>query len=266
MGIHLRGVSALKAIILAGGLGTRMREETEFRPKPMVEVGGKPIIWHIMKHLEVHGIREFIIAAGYKADVIKQYFLDYDARNNDFTIELGKKGAIHFHNNHKESDWVVTVADTGPNTHTGGRIARAARYLDDSPFMVAYGDGVANVDVSALLDFHQQQQTLATATVVRPPSRYGVLDVHSNGRVGLFQEKPQLEGWINIGFFILQPEVLSYLTGDFPFETGPLTQLASEGQLSAFKHDGFWRPMDTYRESQDLNNLWDLGKAPWKTW
>lgn len=243
-----------------------MREETEFRPKPMVEIGGRPVLWHIMKQLDTHGIREFIIAAGYKAEIIKQYFLDYDARNNDFTVELGKKGALTFHNDHEESDWVVTVADTGPSTMTAGRIAKVAKYLDDSPFMVTYGDGVSDVDIRAVVDFHQSHKNLATATVVRPPSRYGILNVDAEGNVGRFEEKPQLQGWINIGYFVLQPEVLGYLNSDCAFEAGPLTQLASDGQLSAFRHAGFWRPMDTYRESQELNELWNRNEAPWKTW
>ena len=256
----------MKAIILAGGLGTRLREETEFRPKPMVEVGGRPILWHIMKHLGSHGITSFIVAAGYRADVIKQYFLDYDARNNDFTIELGRQGSLRIHGDHEESNWTVTVTDSGPDTLTAGRVLRSARYLDDGPFMVTYGDGVSDVDVTSLINFHKSSGTLATVTTVQPTSRFGVLDISNDGRVVSFREKPQLDGWINIGFFVLEQPVLEFLDDALPLETVPLARLAGLGQLSAFRHRGFWQPMDTYRESQFLNQLWASGDAPWKTW
>lgn len=232
----------------------------------MVEVGGRPVLWHIMKHLGVHGIDEFIIAAGYKAELIKQYFLDYDARNNDFTIELGKRGALRFHGNHEESDWTVTVADTGPATLTGGRVLRASRYLDASPFMVTYGDGLANVDVGSLLEHHRRHGRLATVTTVQPTSRFGVLDTDEDGHVTAFREKPQLEGWVNIGFFVFEPDALRYLQDDCPLETTPLERLAEASELSAFQHRGFWQPMDTYRESQMLNEMWESGSPPWKTW
>jgi glucose-1-phosphate cytidylyltransferase len=232
----------------------------------MVEIGGRPILWHIMKHLGSHGVTDFIVAAGYRSEVIKQYFLDYDARNNDFTITLGARESLHFHGDHEETDWTVTVADTGPDTLTAGRVIRAARYLDGSPFIVAYGDGVADVDVTALLRFHRESGTLATVTTVQPTSRYGVLDMSADGRVVSFREKPQLDGWINIGYFVFEPEVLSHLTDGLPLETEPLAALAGMGQLSAFRHTGFWQPMDTYRESEMLNRLWAAGEAPWKTW
>lgn len=256
----------MKAIILAGGLGTRLREETEFRPKPMVEVGGRPILWHIMKHLGSHGVREFIVAAGYKAEAIKQYFLEYDARNNDFTIELGRRGSLLFHGDHEESDWTVTIADTGPDTLTAGRVLRAARYLDDDPFMITYGDGVADVDVTSLVKFHATSGTLATATTVQPTSRYGVLDMSQDDRVLSFREKPQLDGWINIGYFVFERPALDFLDPKLPLETVPLARLAEAGELSAFRHRGFWQPMDTYRESILLNELWNQGKAPWRCW
>ena len=256
----------MKAIILAGGLGTRLREETEFRPKPMVEVGGRPILWHIMKNLAHFGITDFIIATGHKSDVIKQYFLDYDARNNDFTIELGKRGSLRFHGDHQESDWTVTVADTGPETLTAGRVVRASRYLDGSSFMVTYGDGVADVDVTSLVEFHKASGTLATVTTVQPTSRYGVLDMSEDGRVASFREKPQLDGWINIGYFVFEQPVLDFLDEALPLETVPLARLADQGELSAYRHRGYWQPMDTYRESQILNQLWSSGDAPWKTW
>ena len=232
----------------------------------MVEVGGRPILWHIMKHLRTHGITDFIIAAGYRSDVIKQYFVKYDARNYDFTIDLGQRESIRFHGDHGESDWSVTVADTGAETLTAGRLLRTARYLDGSPFLLTYGDGVSNVDVTALQRFHKLSGTLATITTMQPTSRYGVLEMTPDGRVKSFREKPQLDGWINIGYFIFEPDVLSFLNDDTPLETVPLVKLAELGQLSAFRHSGFWQPMDTFRESQILNAIWDTGSAPWKTW
>ncbi|MDP2014496.1 MAG: glucose-1-phosphate cytidylyltransferase [Actinomycetota bacterium] len=256
----------MKAILLAGGLGTRMRDETEFRPKPMVEVGGRPVLWHIMKNLAQFGIDEFIVATGYKSDMIKEYFLNYEARNNDFTIELGRRDSLVFHEAHSEANWKVTVAFTGDNTMTGGRVFRAARYLDDEPFLVTYGDGLADVNIDELRAFHAQSGRLATVTTVRPLSRFGVMDVDEGGAVRSFSEKPQLDDWINVGFFIMQPEVLTYLDDNCVLEEEPLAHLARDGQLSAFRHRGFWQPMDTNRESKMLNELWDSGNAPWKTW
>lgn len=254
----------MKAVILCGGLGTRLREETEFRPKPMVEVGGRPILWHIMKIFAHAGITDFVICIGYRGDVIKEYFLDYEARNNDFTITLGKSHDIVFHDQHLESDWRVTIADTGQETQTGGRVKRVERYIDDDRFMVTYGDGLADIDLSALLRFHDEHKRLATITTVRPLSRFGVLDVDDTGAVRQFREKPQVDGWVNAGFFVFQREVFDYLT-DGPLEQAPLERLAEKGELSAYRHDGFWQPMDTYREARLLNDLWDEG-APWKVW
>jgi glucose-1-phosphate cytidylyltransferase len=256
----------MKAVLLAGGLGTRIREETEFRPKPMVEVGGRPILWHIMKNLSGFGITEFVVATGYKSSMIKEYFLNYEAQSNDFTVELGNRDSLVFHGAHDEADWQVTVAFTGDETMTGGRVFRAAKYLDDEPFLVTYGDGLANVDITALLDHHATSGTLGTVTTVQPTSRFGVLDVDADGVVTQFREKPTLDGWINIGFIIFQPEALSYFDDDCVLEQGPLVDLAGAGQLSAFRHDGFWQPMDTYRESKLLNDLWSSGDAPWKNW
>jgi len=256
----------LKAIILAGGLGTRMREETEFRPKPMVEIGGRPVLWHIMKNLAHFGISDFIVATGYKSDMIKDYFLNYEAWNNDFTIDLGKTGSLSFHEAHDESLWTVTVAYTGENTMTGGRVLQASKYLDDQPFLVTYGDGLADVDINALRDFHTNTGSLATVTTVQPTSRFGVMDVNDSGKVISFAEKPTLEGWINVGFFIMEPQVLDYLDSNSILEEGPLAKLAAAGQLSAYRHQGFWQPMDTYRESIMLNDLWDSRSAPWKAW
>lgn len=256
----------MKAILLAGGLGTRLREETEFRPKPMVEVGGRPVLWHIMKNLAHFGITDFIVATGYKSDMIKDYFLNYEAWNNDFTIELGRKDSLHYHGAHDEAHWTVTVAYTGEATMTGGRVFRAARYLDDEPFLVTYGDGLADVDIDALRAAHVIANTLATVTTVQPTSRFGVMDVDDAGLVRKFREKPIVDGWVNVGFFVMEPGVIQYLDDECTLEDGPLSRLAADGQLSAYRHTGFWQPMDTYRESRMLNELWESGKAPWRIW
>lgn len=256
----------MKAVLLAGGLGTRIREETEFRPKPMVEVGGRPILWHIMKNLSRYGITDFVVATGYKSSMIKEYFLNYEAQSNDFTVDLGNRDSLVFHGAHDEADWRVTIAFTGDDTMTGGRVFRASKYLDDEPFLVTYGDGLANVDIPALLDHHAKSGKLGTVTTVQPTSRFGVLDVDAGGVVTQFREKPTLDGWINIGFIIFEPQALSYFDDDCVLEQGPLVDLAGDGQLSAFRHGGFWQPMDTYRESKLLNDLWSAGDAPWKNW
>ena len=256
----------MKAILLAGGLGTRLREETEFRPKPMVEVGGRPILWHIMKNLAHFGITDFIVATGYKSQMIKEYFLNYEAWSNDFTVELGSKDSLIFHEEHEESNWSVTIAFTGDTTMTGGRVLMASRYLDDEPFLVTYGDGLADVNIDALVHHHREANCLATVTTVRPNSRFGVMEVDSDGRVTEFSEKPRLDGWVNAGFFVMEPQVLDYLDQSCVLENQPLARLAEEGNLSAYRHTGFWQPMDTYRESQLLNELWNDGSAPWRVW
>lgn len=256
----------MKAIILAGGLGTRLREETEFRPKPMVEIGGRPVMWHIMKNLSAQGIEDFVIATGYKSNMIKEYFLNYEAWNNDFTIELGKQNSVRFHGAHDEASWRVTIVDTGEQTMTGGRVWKAAQYLEDETFLVTYGDGLANIDIQALIKAHRDSSTLATVSTVRPSSRFGVMDVDEDGIVHHFREKPVLDGWVNIGFFLMESGVLDYLDQDSVLEEQPLASLAKAGQLSAYRHSGFWQPMDTYRESVALNSLWDSGNAPWKIW
>lgn len=256
----------MKAILLAGGLGTRLREETEFRPKPMVEIGGRPVLWHIMKNLSAQGIDDFVIATGYKSNMIKEYFLNYEAWNNDFTIELGKQNSVRFHGEHDEASWRVTIVDTGEQTMTGGRVWKAAQYLEDETFLVTYGDGLANIDVRALYSAHRDSGTLATVSTVRPSSRFGVMDVDEDGIVHHFREKPVLDGWVNIGFFLMEPGILDYLDQDSVLEEQPLANLAKAGQLSAYRHSGFWQPMDTYRESVALNSLWDSGNAPWKIW
>jgi glucose-1-phosphate cytidylyltransferase len=256
----------VKAILLAGGMGTRLREETEFRPKPMVEVGGRPILWHIMKNLASSGITDFIIATGYKSDMIKEYFLNYEVWNNDFTIELGKRDSLNFHGAHDECDWNVTVAFTGQTTMTGGRVFKAARYLEGETFLVTYGDGLANVDIGALRASHAAAGTLATVSTVQPTSRFGLMDVDEQGLVRRFREKPVMDGWVNIGFFLMEPGVIDYLDDNAVLEERPLANLAADGQLSSYRHPGFWQPMDTYRESVILNEMWDSGTAPWKTW
>ena len=255
----------MKAVILCGGLGTRLREETEYRPKPMVEIGGKPILWHIMKTFAHGGLTDFVVCIGYKGEVIREYFLDYEARNNDFTVTLGRTQEIEFHGRHLESDWRVTVAETGADTQTGGRVKRVQRYVGDERFMVTYGDGVADVDIGALLAFHDAHGRAATVTTVRPWSRFGILGLADDGSVAEFREKPQADGWVNAGFFVFEPRVFDYLDGDAPLEQEPLQELAKDGELMAYRHNGFWQPMDTYRESKLLNEMWEAG-APWKAW
>ena len=256
----------MKAVILAGGLGTRLREETEFRPKPMVEIGGKPILWHLMKILGHGGLSEFVVCTGYRGEVIKDYFLNYEAQNQDFTVHLGSKADITYHGEHDESDWAVTVVDTGQATQTGGRVKRVERHVRDDRCLVTYGDGLADIDITALLAFHESHGALATVTTIRPLSRFGVMDIDDDGRVQRFREKPQSDGYVNGGFFIFEPDAFAYLDEDSVLEQEPLAALAADGQLHAYRHDGFWQPMDTYREFQMLNELWSQGRAPWKVW
>jgi len=257
----------MKAVLLAGGLGTRMGSESTLRPKPMVEVGGKPILWHIMKILSHAGIKEFIICAGYKAEYISNYFVNYARINADFTVKLGEKTSVTYHGDwHDEADWTVTVANTGRDTMTGGRVKRIRDYVGDEPFFCTYGDGIASVDIENLVKFHETHGQIATLTATRPWSRFGVVEFGQDGLVSSFREKPQGGDWVNIGYFIFQPEVFDYIAGDDTIlEQEPLRDLVADRQVSAFKHDGFWLPMDTQRESQILNDLWDKG-APWKVW
>ena len=257
----------MKTVLLAGGLGTRMREETEFRPKPMVEVGDRPVLWHIMKVLGEQGLKDFIVCAGYKSEIIKNYFLNYLAMNSDFTVQLGDDKSVVTHGSHDEADWQVTVADTGDHTMTGGRILRVRDYVGDETFMCTYGDGIADIDIKGLLEFHRSHGKLATLTAARPVSRFGILDLDDEGTVLEFREKPQGEGWVNIGYFVFEPQFFDYIAGDDTvLEQDPLRRLAEDRQISAFRHEGFWQPMDTYREALLLNSLWDEGKAPWRTW
>jgi glucose-1-phosphate cytidylyltransferase len=258
----------MKVIVLCGGMGTRLREETEYRPKPMVEVGGRPILWHIMKYYSHFGFREFVLCLGYRGRVIKEYFLNYEAMNNDFSICLGRTNQIQFHNEHREQGFHVTLAETGLETMTGGRIKRAAKYLgDDDTFLMTYGDGLANVDLHSLLEFHKSHGKIATVTSVNPPVRYGILGMNADGGVNDFFEKPISRDWISAGFFVFNRKVLDYIADDQTvFENGPLEQLTAEGQLMAYRHKGFFYAMDTYREYVHLNEMWKAGDAPWKVW
>jgi glucose-1-phosphate cytidylyltransferase len=258
----------VKVVILCGGQGTRLREETEYRPKPLVEVGGRPILWHIMKLYAHYGLREFVLCLGYRGTMIKDYFLNYEAMNNDFTISLGAKQHITYHGTHQEQDFQVTLADTGLDSMTGARVKRVERYLDDDTFLVTYGDGVSDVNIADLLRFHHAHGRLATMTTVRPVSRYGVVDLDAAGRVRSFAEKPQVEGSVNVGFFVFNRAVLGYLSTDPAciLERTPLEQLARAGELMAYRHEGFFYAMDTYREYMALNELWNGGAAPWAVW
>lgn len=256
----------MKAVILAGGHGTRLREETEYRPKPMVEIGGRPILWHIMKNLSKQDLNEFIICLGYKGDYIKDFFLNYESRVNDITVTLGKDGASVQHSNSAEEDWRVTLANTGLTTMTGGRIFRVRDYLGSERFLCTYGDGLADINLKELLDFHISHKKIATVTSVRPTSRFGAIEINQSNQVRRFTEKPKAEQWINGGFFIFEREIFDYLDADCILEKEPLENLAKDNQLMAYRHRGFWQPMDTYRESQELNELWSTGKAPWRNW
>ena len=256
----------MKAVILAGGLGTRISEETHLKPKPMVEIGGKPILWHILKIYSAHSINEFIICCGYKGYVIKEYFANYFLHMSDVTFDM-KKNSMEVHQK-KAEPWKVTLVDTGETTMTGGRLKRVRDYLDDEPFCFTYGDGVADVNIKALIAHHKVNGRLATVTAVQPPGRYGALQLNENAGVSGFQEKPQGDGGqINGGFFVLEPEVIDRIEGDNTiWEQDPLRSLAADGELTAYQHNGFWQPMDTLRDRVLLEQLWGDGKAPWKTW
>jgi len=255
----------MKVAILAGGLGTRLSEETTVKPKPMVEIGGKPMLWHIMHIYAAYGYKEFVVALGYKGDIIKDYFLNYHNHSRNLTVKLHTGEAI-IHNGFSE-DWTVHLLDTGVETQTGGRVKQMAEFIGNEPFMLTYGDGVSNVNVNQLLDFHRSHGKIATITAVRPTARFGHMTFDGDN-VKKFEEKSQTgEGWINGGFFVLQPEIINYIDDDqTALERKPLERLAEEGQLMAYRHNGFWQCMDTLRDVQFLNNLWNSGSAPWKIW
>lgn len=255
-----------KVVILCGGLGTRLREETEFRPKPMVEIGGRPVLWHIMKLFAHHGFDDFVLCIGYKGQYIKDWFLNYEAWNSDFTITLGHPPQLEVHHPHDESGWRVTICDTGPDAPTGARVKRVAHHVCDGPFIVTYGDGLADIDIGRLVEFHRAHGRLATVTATRPLSRFGHVDLDAGQVVRMFREKPQTDDWVNSGFFVFEPAVLDELDHDSILEREPLEQLALRGEIVAYQHEGFWRPMDTYRDSLLLNELWADDKAPWRVW
>lgn len=258
----------MKVVILAGGLGTRLMEETSARPKPMVEIGGKPIIWHIMKMYEKYGFNEFIICLGYKGQMLKEYFINYFLYNSDVTLQLDN-GDIKVHLSNTES-FIVTLVDTGLNTNTAGRIKRIKKYVENETFMLTYSDGVSDINLNELLEFHKKKGRLATLTTVQLPGRFGSIEMNNSGDVLNFNEKPDGDGvWINGGFFVLEPGIFEYLNSnmdDIQWEKKPLVEIAQNNQLSAFRHKGFWKCMDALRDRVELENLWSIGNAPWKTW
>ena len=258
----------MKVVILAGGLGTRLMEETEARPKPMVEIGGKPILWHIMKIYEAYGYNDFVLCLGYKAQSIKEYFLNYYLYNSDVSIDVGKNAVdVHFSNS---ESFKVTLIDTGLNTNTAGRIKRIQKYVGEETFMLTYGDGVADINIQELVKFHKGHGKLATLTSIQLPGRFGNIEMDDNGGVEHFVEKPQGDGmWINGGFFVLEPGIFKYLEedmDDIQWENKPLKEIANDGQLAAYKHLGFWKPMDALRDRIELEKLWSSGEAKWKIW
>lgn len=256
----------MKAVILAGGLGTRIAEESDTKPKPMVEIGGRPLLWHIMKVYAHHGIKDFIICLGYKGYVIKEFFFNYYRHMSDMRIDL--ETGDHQILNSQSEDWRITLVDTGLETMTGGRLKRVAGYLGNETFCLTYGDGLSNIDITAELAFHRKYGKLATVAAVQPPGRFGVLNLDANYQVNSFEEKPTDEiGWINGGFFVLEPSVINYIENDATsWERAPLANLAKNGELVAFQHAGFWQPCDTLRDKRELESLWDQGKAPWRVW
>lgn len=254
----------MKVVILAGGFGTRIAEESHLKPKPMIEIGEMPILWHIMKQYSHFGYADFIICAGYKQSVIKEWFANYFIHTSDITFDFGNGGAIEVHNKHSEP-WKVTIVDTGLNTMTGGRLKRVAEFIGDETFLMTYGDGVSNVNIGDLIKFHKANKKLATITAIQPEGRFGYIDLDGN-QVLSFREKSEHDtGWINAGFMVLEPKVLDYIDGDsIMFERQPMEQIASEGQMVCFKHTGFWQCMDTLRDKEKLEKLWNSGNAPWK--
>lgn len=255
----------MKAVILAGGFGTRISEETQVKPKPLIEIGGMPLLWHIMKTYSHHGINDFVICCGYKGHMIKEYFANYSLYNSNITIDL-KENSIQVHSTDVEP-WKITLIDTGVNTMTGGRLKRVKKYLDDESFCFTYGDGLSDINLKELIEFHKNQSTLATVTGVRPPGRFGAMSI-SNNKVIKFQEKPEGDGdWINGGFFVLEPKIFDYIDDDDTiWEQDPLKKLSAEGQLSVYLHTNFWQPVDTLKDKKYLEELWEVNNAPWKKW
>ncbi len=257
----------MKAVILCGGRGTRLREETEYRPKPMVPVGGRPILWHILRSYAHYGCRDFVLCLGYKGEIIRDYFLNYEYLNSDITVTLGRCKGVKIHDGANDAcDWTVTLADTGAETMTGGRLKRVEPHLDEDDFFMTYGDGLADVRLDELLAYHRRMGRIATVTGLHPLSRFGVLEVDGKGLVTRFREKPQLDGLINGGFFVFKRAVFDYLDADCVLEREPMRRLAEDGQMAVFEHRGFWKSMDTYRDYLDFNTLWDGGQTPWKVW
>lgn len=257
----------MKVVILAGGLGTRLSEETSIKPKPMVEIGGRPILWHILKLYSAYGVNEAIICGGYRADVIKDFFHGYFIRNSDVTFDMGKN-SIEVHATHREP-WKVTVVDTGDSTMTGGRVRRVRDHIGDDTFYLTYGDGLSDVNIDALTSFHRKEKSLVTLTAVSPPGRFGAIMLsQGSNKIDAFREKPRGDGaWVNGGFFVVEPRALDYIDDDSTvWEQEPLRRLAREGQLSAYRHEGFWQAMDTLRDKNYLEDLWAKGDAPWKNW
>jgi glucose-1-phosphate cytidylyltransferase len=257
----------MKVVLLAGGFGTRLSEETEIKPKPMVEIGGKPILWHIMKIYSNYGFNDFVVCLGYKGYVIKEYFANYFLHQSDLTLDLAKN-SIDWHNSQAEP-WRITLKDTGVNTMTGGRIKAIREFIGNETFMLTYGDGLSDVNIKHLVDHHYASKTLATVTAVQPSGRFGALNFHQNSNlIKNFEEKPKGDGaWVNGGFFVCEPAIFDYIEDTSTiWEREPLEKLAKDGQLTSYKHDGFWRPMDTLRDKIELENLWNSGKAEWKTW
>lgn len=253
-------------VILCGGMGTRMKEETEFRPKPLVEIGEMPILWHIMKIYAYQGFTDFILPLGYKGNMIKDYFVNYEWMSNDFTLNLRSRDK-NFHYRHRLEDWNITFVETGLETNTGGRVKKIEKYITDDEFMLTYGDGVADISINELIKFHRSKNVIATLTGVHPSSTYGVLDFKDGGRVKGFKEKPRLDGWINAGFFVFNKRIFDYLDDNCVLEKKPMEKLAADGQLAVYLHNGFWKSMDTFKDQQILNKLWEEGDPPpWKIW
>ncbi len=258
----------MQVVILCGGVGTRLREETEFRPKPMVDIGGRPILWHIMKIYAHYGFHDFVLALGYKGEMIKNYFCHYELMNNDVTIELGKKDAIYIHQSHEEAGWRLTLANTGVHALKGARLKKVQKYIKTETFMVTYGDGVADVDIPALLDFHKSHGKMATLTGINPASRFGELKVKGNHIEAIHEKPEKIDGLVNGGYFVFENKIFDYLTEDdnCDLEVGPLERIAGEGQLMVYRHPSFWACMDTLRDMDYLNKLWNEGQAKWKVW